>query len=75
MKLVFVQLFLGYELEEGCFFDGIQRSFYLGYFGGHGMKLQALTLKNGMFGSVYIGPLRVSDTGLMKMTCLDTQPS
>ena len=36
------------------------------------MKLQTLTLSNGMFGSVYIGPMRVSDVGLMNISDLDT---
>ena len=31
-----------------------------------------MTLSNGMFGSVYIGPICVSDTGLMNMSGLDT---
>ena len=50
----------------------IQRSFYSGYFSGHGLKVQAVTLPNGMFGSVYIGSLRVSDCGLQNMSGLDT---
>ena len=53
------------------FFDDVQRSFYSGYFGHHGMKVQALTLPNGMFGSVYIGAIRVSDSGLLNMSGLD----
>ena len=40
--------------------------------GGHGMKVQALSLPNGMFGSIFIGPLRVSDSGLLSMSNLDT---
>ena len=35
------------------------------------MKLQVLTLSNGIFGSVYIGPMRVSDAGLMNTSGLD----
>ena len=54
------------------FVDDIQRSFYSGCFGGHGMKLHALILPNGFFGSVYIGPIRVSDAGLMNMSGLHT---
>ena len=54
------------------FFDDIRRSFYSGYFGGHGIKLELLTLPNGIFNSVYIVPLRVSDVRLMNMRGLDT---
>ena len=39
------------------------------------MKLQALTFPNGMFGSVYIGPMRVSDNESMNMSDLDTYHS
>ena len=35
------------------------------------MNLQALTFSNGMFGSVYIGTMRVSDSGLMNMNSID----
>jgi hypothetical protein len=54
------------------FNDDVQRSFYSGYFGHHGLKIQAVTLPNGMFGSVFIGALRVSDAGLLNMSGLDT---
>lgn len=54
------------------FFDDIQRAFYSGYMSGHGMKVQVLSLPNGMFGSIYIGPMRVSDSGLLNMSNLDT---
>ena len=54
------------------FSDDIQRTFYSGYFGHHGLKIQALTLPNGMFGSIYVGALRVSDAGLLNMSGLDT---
>ena len=47
-------------------------SFYSGYFGGHVIKLESLTLPNRMFDSVYIGPLRVIDARLMNMSSLDT---
>ena len=53
------------------FHDDPQRSFYSGYFAGHGLKVQALTLPNGMFGSIYIASLRVSDSGLLNMSGLD----
>jgi hypothetical protein len=54
------------------FSDDIQRTFYSGYFGHHGLKIQALTLPNGMFDSIYIGALRVSDAGLLNMSGLDS---
>ena len=41
-------------------------------FSHHGLKIQAVTLPNGMFGSVFIGALRVSDSGLLNMSGLDT---
>ena len=54
------------------FYDDVQRAFYSGYFGHHGLKIQAVTLPNGIFGSVYIVALRVSDSGLLDMSGLDT---
>ena len=54
------------------FFDNIQRSFYSNYFGEHAMKLKSFNLPNGMCGSFYIGPMCVSDAGLMSMNGLDT---
>ena len=53
-------------------FNDVQRSFYSAYFAGHGMKVQALTLPNGMFGSIYVGSWRVSDSGLLNMSGLDS---
>ena len=35
------------------FNDDIQRSFYSGYFAGYGIKLQAVSLPNGMIGSIF----------------------
>ena len=54
------------------FNDDVQKSFYIGYFAGHGFKVQALTLPKGMFGSIYLTSLRVSDTGLLNMSGLDS---
>ena len=48
-----------------------QRSFYSDYFAGRGMKAQVITLPNDMYGAVYLGALRVSDTGLLNMSGLD----
>ena len=53
-------------------YDDVQISFYSGYFGHHGLKIGAVTFPNGMFGSVFIGALRVSDAGLLNMSGLDT---
>ena len=53
------------------FIDDIQRTFYSGYFSAHGMKVQALTLPNGMFSSIYVASLRTSDSGLLNMSGLD----
>ena len=53
------------------FNDDVQRSFYSGYFSGHGLKVQALTLPNSIFGSIYLASLRVSDSGLLNMSGLD----
>ena len=47
-------------------------SFYSGCFGGHGMKLQELTLPNSMSGSFCIGPLHVGDSMLMNIIGLNT---
>ena len=54
------------------FFDEVQRSFYLAYLSGHGLKVKTLTLPNGMVGSVYLGAWRVSDSGLLTMSGLDS---
>ena len=35
------------------FNDDIQRSFYSGYFAGHGIELQAVSLPNGMIGAIF----------------------
>ena len=53
------------------FHDDVQRSFYSGYFAGHGLKVQGLTLPNGMIGSCFIGSWRTSDAGLLNMSGLD----
>ena len=53
------------------FHDDVQRSFYSAYFAGHGIKVQAVTLPNGMFGSIYIGAWRIGDSGLLNMSGLD----
>ena len=54
------------------FYDDVQRVFYSHYFAGHGLKLQALVLPNGTIGSAYVGAWRVSDTGLLNMSGLDS---
>jgi hypothetical protein len=46
------------------YIEDVQRAFYSGYFAGHGLKVQGITLPNGLFGSVFVAPLRVSDAGL-----------
>ena len=51
--------------------EDVQRAFYWGYFAGHGLKVQAVTLPNGLFGSVFVAPLRVSDAVLQNMSSLD----
>ena len=53
------------------FHDDVQHSFYSGYFAGHGLKVQGLTLSNGMIGSYFIGSWRTSDAGLLNMSGLD----
>ena len=54
------------------FYDDIQHSFYSGYFAGHGLKVQVLFLPNGMIGSIFVASWRVSDSGLLNMSGLDT---
>ena len=51
--------------------EDVQRAFYSGYFTGHGLKVQTVSLPNGLFGSAYVAPLRVSDAGLQNMSGLD----
>lgn len=41
-------------------------------FSGHGLKVQAITFPNGMFGSIYLGAWRISDASLLNMSVLDT---
>ena len=36
------------------FYDDVQRAFYSAYFSGHGLKVQTLSLPNGMVDSVYL---------------------
>ena len=50
----------------------VQRAFYSGYFSGHGLKVQAVTLPNGLFGSIFVSSLRISDCGLQNMSGLDS---
>ena len=57
--------------RENGFYDDIQRAFYSGYFAGHGLKVQALSLPNGMIGSVYVSSLRNSDSGLLNLSGLN----
>ena len=54
------------------FYDDVQRAFYSGYFSHHGLKIQAAALHNDIFGSVFIGSIRVSDLDLLNMSGLDT---
>ena len=58
--------------REYGFYDDVQRAFYSHYYSGHGLKVQAVTLPNGLFGSVFVGAWRVSDSGLLNMSGLDT---
>ena len=48
---------------------------YVGCFAGYGIKLQALTLLNGMIGSLYLGSWRTNDSGLLNMSGLDAHLS
>ena len=54
------------------FVDDAQRAFYSGYFAAHGIKVQAITLPNGLIGSIYLGSLRVNDSGLLNMSNLNS---
>ena len=51
--------------------DDIQRAFYSGYFSGHRLKVQAVTLPNDMFGGVYLWSWRTSDSGSLNMSGLN----
>ena len=39
--------------RELCFYDNIQRSFYLDYFAGMGLKMQVLLVSNRLIGIIY----------------------
>ena len=51
--------------------EDVQRVFYSGHFAGHGLKVQAITLINGLFSNIFVALLRVSDTALQNMSGLD----
>ena len=53
------------------FEDGVQRAFYSGYFATHGIKMQVITLPNGIIGTDFLGSLRVSDSELLNMSNLN----
>ena len=54
------------------FNDDIQRSFYSEYFAGYGIKLQAVSLPNEIIGSIFLGSWRVSDSGLLNLSGLNS---
>ena len=50
----------------------IQKAFYSCYFSAHGIKVQDITLPNGLIGSIYIVSLCVSDSGLLNVSSPNT---
>ena len=59
-------------LQESLdFYDDIQRSSYSGYFAGHGLKVQVVSLPNGMIGSIFVSSIRNSDSGIVNMSGLN----
>ena len=46
------------------YIEVVQRPSYSEYFARHGLKVQAVTLHNGLFVSIYLAPLRISDAEL-----------
>ena len=53
------------------FSEDAQRAFYSEYFADNGLKVQVVTIPNGLFSSIFVAILRVSDTGLHNMSGLD----
>jgi hypothetical protein len=45
--------------------------YYSRYFRNHGLKVQALMLPNGMFGSIFVAGLRHNDNGIQNMSGLN----
>ena len=54
------------------FNDDIQRSFYSDYFARYGIKLQEVSLPNGMIVSIFLESWRISDSGFLNLSGLDT---
>ena len=49
----------------------IQRAFYSGYFGGHGLKYQNISLPNGLFGSCWGTATNYNDSGVANLSGLE----
>ena len=61
----------GSVTREYGFYDDVQRAFYSGYFAGHGLKAQVLSLPNGMIGSIFVSSIRNSDSGILNLSGLN----
>lgn len=46
----------------------LQRAFYSAYGKSHGLRLQAITLPNGIFAHIFIGPMSQNDKGLINLS-------
>ena len=62
---------IGVRRQEG-FLDDIQRAFYSAYFAAHGIKVQVISLPNGMIGSIFLASWRNSDAGVANMSGLNS---
>ena len=53
------------------FYEDIQRAFYSGYLGKHGLKAQVVFLPIGLIGSIFITEIRQNDNGVLNMSGLN----
>jgi hypothetical protein len=56
--------------REG-YYEDIQRAFYSGYLGKHGLKAQVVFLPIGLIGSIFITEIRQNDNGVLNMSGLN----
>jgi hypothetical protein len=53
------------------FYKDIQRAFYSGYLGKHGLKAQVVFLPIGLIGSIFITEICQNDNGILNMSGLN----
>jgi len=61
---------VGNDNNERQMLFELQRAFYSRYGKSHGLRLQAITLPDGMFGHIYISPMSQNDKGVLNLSGL-----